>query len=258
MKNSFTGKIKTLILILFLISIVQGIIIFQLINTYDPQSELKIDVQNTLFITIFIQFVLAIYLFFYIPVFLHKAFSEIHNILKDISQGIYNIDIDLKTFQTSMDKEFYAVIVSIDEMLKSVLNFDRLKKDKIIEHHNRILAILNLTSDGFIAMDIKGNIIYINDKVTDTFPAISEKTNMIDTNFPPEIENNIKKYSLNILKSKTKQEQQQFYLPVLKRHVVLNSAIIRDSNGQAVGIIISFDNLEKKKKKENEGEKKDK
>ncbi|RLC52038.1 MAG: hypothetical protein DRH89_02555 [Candidatus Cloacimonadota bacterium] len=252
MKSSFTGKIKILILLLFLMSVVQGFIVLQLIGSYDNIHDLKIDIQNTLFITVFIQFVLAIFLIFYIPVFLHKAFSEIHNILKDISQGIYHIDIDLDSFESSMDKEFYSVMISIDNMLKSVLNFDRLKKDKIVEHHNRILAILNLTSDGFIATDMKGNIIYINDKVIETFPAINEKSNMIDTNFPPEIENHIKKYILNILKSKTKQEPQQFYMPALKRHIALNSAIIRDANGQPTGVIISFDNLGKKKPKESQ------
>jgi len=252
MKSSFTGKIKILILLIFLMSVVQGFIVLQLISSFDNIHDLKIDIQNTLFITVFIQFVLAMFLIFYIPVFLHKAFSEIHNILKDISQGIYHIDIDLDSFGSSMDKEFYSVMISIDDMLKSVLNFDRLKKDKIVEHHNRILAILNLTSDGFIATDMKGNIIYINDKVVETFPAISEKSNMIDTNFPPEIENHIKKYILNILKSKTKQEPQQFYMPALKRHIALNSAIIRDANGQPTGVIISFDNLDKKKSKENE------
>jgi PAS domain S-box-containing protein len=252
MKSSFTGKIKILILLLFLMSVAQGFIILQLIGSFDNIHDLKIDIQNTLFITVFIQFVLAMFLIFYIPVFLHKAFSEIHNILKDISQGIYHIDIDLNNFESFMDKEFYSVMISIGDMLKSVLNFDRLKKEKIVEHHNRILAILNLTSDGFIATDMKGNIIYINDKVVETFPAISEKSNMIDTNFPPEIENHIKKYILNILKSKTKQESQQFYMPALKRHITLNSAIIRDAKGQPTGVIISFDNLDKKKAKESE------
>lgn len=250
MKSSFTGKIKILIVILFLISVAQGFIILQLIGSFDNISDLRIDVQNTLFITVFIQFVLAMFLIFYIPVFLHKAFLEIHNILKDITQGIYHIDIDLNSFESSMDKEFYSVMLSINDMLKSVLNFDKLKKDKIVEHHNRILAILNLSTDGFIAMDMKGNIIYINDNVIETFPAISEKANMIDTNFPPEIENHIKKYVLNILKSKTKQEPQQFFMPALKRHIALNSAIIRDSNGKSTGVIISFDNLFKKKSKE--------
>ena len=248
MKSSFTGKIRILLILLFLISVVQAGMILHLIGNFTSIFDLKIDIQNTLLITVFIQFVIVMIMIFYLPVFLHKAFSEILNILKDISQGIYNIDIDLESFKKSADKEFFSVISAIKEMLRSVLNFDRLKKEKIIEHHNRIQAILNLTEDGFMALDMKGNIFYVNDKVIEAFPAISEKSNMIDTNFPPEIENNIKKYILNILKSKTKQQPQQFFMPSMKRHLVLNSAIVRDSNGQPVGVVIAFTNLTKKKK----------
>ena len=242
------GKIRLLLVILFLVSIIQAGLILHLLNSSGDISELKVDIQNTVLITIFIQFVIVIILIFNLPAFLHKDLTEIHNILKDISQGIYNIDIDLESFRKSADKDFYAVIVAIRDMLRSVLNFDRLKKEKIVEHHNRIQAIMNLTEDGFIAVDMKGNIIYINDKVIEAFPAISEKANMIDTNFPPEIENNIKKYILNILKSKTKQQTQQYFMPSMKRHLMLNSAIVRDSNGQPAGAVIAFTNLTRKKK----------
>lgn len=252
MKSTFTGKIRFLIILLFIIAFIQAGIIFHLMNTFTDINSLKIDIQNTLFITVFLQFIVIIILIFYIPVFLHKAFSEIHNILKDIAQGIYNIDIDLDIYERSMDKEFLAVVGAIKEMLKSVLTFDKLKKDKIVEHHNRILAILNLTDDGFIAFDMKGNIVYINDIVLEAFPSISERQNMIDSNFPPEIENNIKKYILNILKSKTKQQPQQFFMPSMKKHISLNSAVIRDANGQPAGAVISLTNLGLKKKEDKE------
>jgi signal transduction histidine kinase len=248
MKSSFTGKIRIFLILLFLISMVQAGIILHLINNFNSIFDLKIDIQNTLFITVFIQFLIVIITIFYLPVFLHKAFSEIHNILKDISQGIYNIDIDLEYFKKTTDKEFYSIIIAIKDMLRSVLNFDRLKKEKIVEHHNRIQALLNLTEDGFMALDMRGNIIYINDKVIESFPAINDRSNMIDTNFPPEIENNIKKYIVNILKSKTKQQPQQYFMPSMKRHLMLNSAIVRDSNGQPVGVVIAFTNLTRKKK----------
>ncbi|MCF7793142.1 MAG: PAS domain-containing protein [Candidatus Cloacimonetes bacterium] len=252
MKNTFTGKIRFLVILLFLITITQTGIIFQLMDSSVDIADLKMNIQNTLFITVFLQFMIVIIIIFYIPVFLHKAFSEIHNILKDISQGIYNIDIDLDVYNRSMDKEFLAVLDSINEMLKSVLTFDKLKKDKIVEHHNRILAILNLTDDGFMALDVKGNIVYINDIVTKTFPSISENQNMIESNFPPEVENNIKKYILHILKSKTKQQPQQFFMPSMKKHISLNSAVIRDANGQMAGVVVSFTNLGMKKKEEKE------
>ncbi|MDA3813616.1 MAG: PAS domain S-box protein, partial [Candidatus Cloacimonetes bacterium] len=114
-------------------------------------------------------------------------------------------------------------------------------------HNNRIVSILNLTDDGFMIIDIKGNFVFINEKVTNTFPALSDKSNIIEENFPPEIENNIKKYALNILNSHTKQESQQFFVPSLKRHIVLNSAMIRDAAGQPTGAIIALTNIEKRK-----------
>ncbi len=247
MRISFIRKIRLLIIIVFIIGILQSGIILHLINTQGSLLQMKLDIQNTIFIGLFIQFLLVLSIILYIPRFLNKAFSEIHNIIKDITQGIYTIDIDLDNSKTPIDKEFFAVISSLKEMLKTILTFDKLKKDKIVEHHNRIVSILNLTDDGFVIVDIKGNFVYINEKVTETFPALSDKTNIIDTNFPPEIENNIKKYTLNILNSHTKQEPQQFFVPSLKRHIVLNSAMIRDAAGQPTGAIIALTNLEKRK-----------
>jgi len=247
MKLSFTGKLRLLIILMFIVVIIQAGIILHLINNSIGISQMKLDVQNTIFIGLFIQFILTLSIIFYVPIFLHKAFSEIHTIIKDITQGVYTIDIDLDSYETTIDKEFYVIISLLKDMLKSILTFDKLKKEKIVEHHNRIVSILNLTDNGFIIVDIKGNFVYMNEKVTDTFPALSDKTNIIETNFPPEIENNIKKYTLKILNSRTKQEQQQFFVPSLKRHIILNSAMIRDVAGQPTGAIIALTNLEKRK-----------
>jgi len=247
MKFSFTGRIRIMILLLFAISLVQGLIILNRISSSENLNSLMIDIQNTIIITIFLQFILVISLIFYLPVFLHKAFAETQAILKDITRGIYSIDIDLDDFQSRMGKEFFALILSISEMLKSIRTFDGLKKDKIFEHHNRIISLLHLTENGFIIVDLNGNIVYMNDKVTDSFRAFTETTNILETNFPPEIENNIKKYVAGILKSQTKQESHQFFIPSLKKHIGLNSAIVRGANGEAKGAIISISNLEKKK-----------
>ena len=252
MRLSFTGKIRLLIVFMFIVAILQAGIILHLISNSSSFIQMKLDVQNTIFIGLFIQFLLTLIIIFYVPIFLHKAFSEIHNIIKDITQGVYTIEIDLDNYKTTIDKEFFAVISLLKDMLKSILTFDKLKKEKIIEHHNRIVSILNLTDDGFVIVDIKGNFVYMNEKVTNTFPALSDKSNIIEANFPPEIENNIKKYTLNILNSYTKQEPQQFFVPSLKRHIVLNSAMIRDVTGQPTGAIIALTNLEKRKQNKEE------
>jgi PAS domain S-box-containing protein len=247
MKLSYKGKIRTIVVILFLISIVQGTIIMQATSGLEGYDIIKQDIQNTIYISWFLQFLLSMILIFYLPIFLTKAFSEIQNKLKEISQGNYSIEMDLSSMQATMDKELFAVLETIKEMLKSVKTFDLLKKEKILEHHHRIKAILSLSKEGFVIVDKKGNIVYVNDLVTEVFPQLEEKVNIVDNNFPPDVENNIKKYVLSILKSESKQEPLQFFNPQLKRHVSMSNAVIRDNNGKVIGSVIAFHNMEKKK-----------
>lgn len=249
MKISFTARIRTILLVLFAISLVQGLIILNLIFSESSYHSLVIDIQNTIIITFFLQFIVVIALFYYLPVFLHRAFSDIHAILKDITKGIYTIEIDLDDYKQRTGKEFYAVIMTLKEMLKSIRTFDQLKKEKIIEHHSRIISILNLTENGFLILDMKGNIVFINDTVTDIFKTLSENINMLETNFPPDVENNLKKYVVELIKHETKLEPRQFFLPSLKKHLGLNSAIVRGPAGEATGVIVSISNLKKKSEK---------
>lgn len=252
MKMSFTGKIRLIIILLLVISLIQGMIILQRLMNFTDLLGLKLDIQNTILISIFFQFVLTMILIFYIPSFLHRACNEVNDLLRDITRGVYSIEIDLENYRRRVDPEFLKLIENIREMLKSIRTFDRLKKEKIVEHHNRIISLLNLTVNGFIIIDNNGNIVYINEKVTENFKSINEKANLIETNFPPDVENNIKKYAVNLLKTKSKQDPQQFFYPTLKRHVGLNSAIIRGVEGEIRGAIISISNLEKKKPEKSE------
>jgi len=250
MKLSFTGKLRLIIMVLFLISMLQGIIVLHLVITGQDMLQVRLDIQNTIYITLFMQFLVTIILVFYIPVFLHKAFGDIHVILKDIAQGMYSLEIDLPTYERKVDKEIFAVVKSITETLRSVKNFDKLKKDKIVEHHNRIISILNLAENGFIILDVEGNIVYINDKVTNIFPNLNEGINITETNFAPEIENSIKKFILPILKNRSSVDNQQYFMPTLKRHIGLGCGIVRDSYGGVKGTVVAITNLETKKKVE--------
>lgn len=247
MKMTYTGKIRIFAILILIIAIIQAIWINNAIEGVQMDEELKLTIQNILFVILFFQFLLVIIIIFYVPVLLKKSINEINNILKDIDKGIYTVDIDLEDQRTKLDEDFFQIAESIKQMLNSIRTFDKLKKDKIIEHYNRINTLLKLSEDGFIILDKKGNIVYINDSILDIFPILKDKKNLVEENFPPEIGNNIKKYALNILKSKTKQEEQQFYLPTLKKHIVMNSNVIRDSDGNATGAIIALTNLKKKK-----------
>ena len=247
MRLSFTGKTRIIIILLFAVSMVQGLVVLSLVNNSTDPATLKMDIQNTILITIFFQFLLVIILMIYIPIFLHKAFADIHQILKDITKGMYNVELDMEYFKSNVDREFLLIIESIRQMLKSIVTFDKLKKDKIVEHHNRILALLNLAENGIIILDDNGNIVYINDRLTDAFKSLSEQTNLMETNYPPEVENNLKKYISTLLKTRTKQDNLQYFIPSLKRHIALHSARVRDADGVMRGAVVSVSNLEKKK-----------
>jgi len=251
MKLSFTAKIRLIILLIIVLSLLQSVIILSLI----PENfDRRIDLQNTIYIASFIQIVFAIIIFSYIPLFLQKAFTEMHQILKDLSQGIYNLDLDLAEYEKTSDKEFFAMISVMIETVKSIAKFDSLKKDKIVEHHNRIQAILNLTQDGFFVFDNKGSIVYANDVLLDVFPSFQEKNSIVDSNFNPEIENNIKKYALSVIKHGSKQPTQKNFFPSLKKHITLSSAIVRNSSGNVCGAVIALLNMPKKDDKKQEHE----
>lgn len=257
MKLTYIGKIRVLIVAIFIISIIQSATVLHIVGNIGQFDDVLLKIQNTLLVTLFIQFIIVMILVFYIPVYLHKAFAEVENLLLDINKGLYSIDIDLDNYRASMDKNFFGLVETIKTMLESIRNFDKLKKSKIIEHHHRINTILKLSDNGFIILDIKGNIVYINDNVIDTFSAFKEKTNLVETSFPPEIENNIKKYASNVLKSQTKQEPQQFFIPNLKRHIIVNSGVIRDTDGNATGAVLTLTNLQKKKQEKKQQDKQD-
>ena len=133
--------------------------------------------------------------------------------------------------------------------------FDLLKKEKIVEHHNRIQAILNLAEDGFLILDSKGAIVYINDLLLNVFPPFQEKKSIIDSNFNPEIENNIKKYAISVIKSGSKQPSQNNFFPSLKKHITLKSAVVRNSFGVVCGAVIALSNLPKSDEKRKDDKK---
>ena len=246
MKISMSNKIRWFMILLLFYTLIQGGIILQIIHGSVIPLELKQNIQNTIYIISFIEFITVLIFFFYIPRFIKKSFAIISTLIQTIKQGDYKV-YSKEVPETNV-LEIKHIINDLTEMLKSIIQFDTLKKEKILEHHNRIKAILRLSKDGFLILDLKGNIVYMNDIVSEIFPSISENSNMLETNFPPEIENNIKKYIINVFKTQTNIKSTQFYVPSLKKHITLESVLIRVSDGKVTGAVIALTNLEKKEK----------
>ncbi len=247
MKISISSKIRWFIILLLFFTVLQGAIIIHIIHNSVLTENLKQNIQNTIYIITFIEFIFVLIFFFYIPGFIKKSFSIVLDIISTISEGNYLLYKNKEDIPTSKVKEIDELIKSLVKMLNSILEFDSLKKEKISVHHNRIKAILKLTKDGFLILDLKGNIVYMNDIVPNYFPSITENSNMLETNFPPEIENNIKKYIISVFKMQSTLKSMQFFIPSLKRHITMESALVRNHEGKIRGAVIAIINLEKKK-----------
>lgn len=251
MKYTFSNKIRIIIIILFVITLTQGLIITKILHSDAALAIIKGNISNTIVISIFLSFTITILLFFYLPVFLKNSLKPIHKKLKEIGKGSYNIDVDSDNSKNKMDSEFYAIVKSISDMLDVILVFDNLKKSKIIEQTNRIKAILNLSKEGFFVVSKKGEIVYVNDPIKSIYPVFDEDNNFVENSFQPDIENNLKKYVLKILDNQTKADDFSYFVANLKRHITLSSAIVKDENGKFNGAVIRMSNIEKKKNEKN-------
>ncbi len=248
MKNSFVGKFRNFLILIVLISVIQGVLIVHTFSTDKLSEEKKTDVINIISASIGSQIVFLFIFIIYIPVIRKKIFVDIHKIIKEISKGNYQTDFDFQTIADKNDKSIAEIILSLKKMLSMIQKFEKARKEKIIEHKNRILKILRLTENGFMIVTLDGEIRFISDNITDVFPSIYENVNIVNSNFPPVIENSIKKYITNILREKSSSTAQGFFIPSLKKHIVLKSSIVQDSSGMVTGAVIAIHNINEKKK----------
>ncbi len=261
MKYFITRKIRYFIIVLLLLAAAQAMVMWLTMMTHDKAMQsindanmlkeraelMRKDIANILWIFLFLYFLVAIVFFFYVPVFLHRGFSDVIKLLKEITRGNYNLDIDETELSQRNDEDVMELIVQIKKMLNSVIHFDQAKKEKIIEHMNRILSLLKLAENGFIILDIDGDIKFLSDNLNDVFPLLAENLNIFDSSFQPEVNNSIVKYGLPILQNRSAHAPQQYFIPSLKRHITLKSSMVRDAGGMPIGVVIGVFNIDRKK-----------
>lgn len=256
MKFSFKSKVRMLLVFLILVYLLQGVLLHVWLGKTSLPAESINNAYNIIYIGMFIAFFFSLILYFYIPVFIKNSTSDILRLLKDIAKGNYALEVDWQALENKVDKEFAEILQAINEMLVRVGRFDTLKKAKIIENRNRLTALLSLAETGFMVFDFNGDIAYANDSVITAFEGLKDAVNIANTNYNPDIENSIKKYALNVLHAKSRQEPQQFFIPKLKKHITIKSAIVKSDKGKPAGFVLAITNInpekaEKKKTTEN-------
>ncbi|MCF7920909.1 MAG: cell wall metabolism sensor histidine kinase WalK [Candidatus Cloacimonetes bacterium] len=249
MKLKFTRWLRGMLILLSLIVLMSVILVLNSLQEYEPNLiELQHEnIRNTLYIGIFIYFVLAVTAYFYVPLHFRRSLITLKTIVHDIQQGVYDNEIDLNEMKEFLDPAVYEVLMQINEMKETINTFDHLKKEKIFEHYSRIKAILRIMQEGAIILDLQGKIIFNNDNLLEAFPQLVEGDNLLEKSYPAEIENNIKKMAQTSLQERKRVEQVQCFIPNLKRHITLDSVLVRNEGGDVIGMVIIISNLEKKK-----------
>ncbi|MBW6516264.1 MAG: hypothetical protein K0B81_06585 [Candidatus Cloacimonetes bacterium] len=246
MKISIKKRISVFLFIILLLALIQYVLVSITINQSREISLTVREISTIMLIFLLAQTFLVIILISFLPSYLKKMLNAVESIINEISRGSYNQSIDLEEYRKSYDKELVEVVDSIKKMLIIILKFDGMKKEKIQEQRSRIVALLNLTENGFMIVNQKGDIIYTNHLIKEHFPTMTEDSNIIELNFGLEIDNNIKNYVTSIVKTQSKARQKQFYMDSMKRHITVRDELVRDANGNFIGAVIGIFNLEKK------------
>lgn len=254
MKASFINKIRLIICLVSLLVFVEGIFITNIISHKEIPEIIKTDIRNTVYICDFFIFFITLITFLYLPIFLRSALAPVKKIVSDISGGNYNLKLDKGVIEKSFDSELEGLAYALARMVGVINRFDSLKKEKILEQTNRLNALLSLTENGFLILDINGEIKYLNDTIREFFPVFTNlndnETNITEIHFQPELENSIKKYTVAVLSSRAKQDSFLFFMQSLKRHVTFKSSIVKDNGGVAIGAVIGVFNLRRNQKED--------
>lgn len=246
MKVFLKKRISLFTIIFIVLAALQYFIALIGLNQVEDMILTRGEIRTILFIILIMQLFVMIFLISFLPGSLKRMFKGVVTIIDDISRGNYSQSINLDEYRAMYDKELVEVVDSLKKMLGIILKFDSLKKDKIQEQRGRIIALLNLTENGFMIINHKGEIVYANHLIKEHFPTMSEDKNIVETNFGLDIDNNIKKYVTEIVKNQSKNRPKQFYMASMKRHIALKSELVRDTDGNYIGAVIGVFNLSKR------------
>jgi signal transduction histidine kinase len=161
---------------LFAMIVAQFLVVLFTISQANDLYVLASDIQSIMIVFLFMIFVYLVIIFNYLPYRLSRAVRRVEDLIDEISNGNYQLDIDATSFEN--DQEFQDLVMSITRMLDIISRFDAVKADKIYEHHQRINQLINLLPQMVMIATVNGDIVYINDAFRKNFPNIDETNNL--------------------------------------------------------------------------------
>lgn len=235
MKRSFNFKYHLLIIILFGIIVLESLLLLVTLSGSAPIQTMVGDMQSIITIFVFIIFVYLVVMYNYIPFRTHKAIKELHNIVDEISNGNYNIDIDSSMYD--QDKDIQDLILALQKMLVIVARFDQVKADKIFEHHQRIQQLINLISDYIIITSINGDLIYCNEAFRKDYPSINEMSNLNELIFKEDFNRRLFDTVLDALRYGNNLYDIRVSDATGSKCMIVNGSIVRNRKGVSSGAV---------------------
>lgn len=239
MKHSFKKRYHMMISILFLIILLQFIIILFTISQARDIYSLASDIQSILIVFMFGTFVYLAIFYNYLPYRLHKSVRRVQDLVEEISNGNYQLDIESSLLYREQD--FQELILALDKMLGIIIRFDAVKSDKIYEHHQRIAQLIDLLPVTVIIATVNGDLVYLNDKFRERFPSIDEQNNLKELLFKDNFHTGIFDEMRDSLRMGN-----NIYDVVLEdedstQKVLIKGSIIRNRKGNASGAVFTLD-----------------
>lgn len=222
-------------IIFFGIFILESALILLAVINPVSLDQLRENIHSIVILFIFVLFVYFLVLFYYIPYKYDQGLKQIYHIMDEISEGKYQIDLELKTHLQYA--EIADLITAMQKMMTIVIRFDSLKAEKIFEHHQRIQQLINMLPEGCLILSLIGEIQYVNETLKQEFPELAENLNIIETLLPAYIESDLKPLILTSLRNGENIKQQTFIVGVEGKPYNLSGSIVRNRKGQPVGAI---------------------
>jgi hypothetical protein len=247
-KKSFTTTLRIALTIVFILLTLQSILLIRTIDAEVKWEQKAIDLQNIIYVFIFIQFTLILIIFFYIPFRIKSTLLSLERVIKSITE--WAPTLEMKETQAAQEKEMSPIIQELEKMYNNIQKFDQQKKEKIYEQHSRIINLLKLAVNDYIILTMQGVIAYCSDTLTERYPSIHPDVNMLETDFTPDIDKTVKVYYKDIVAAGHTIEVKEVYLEKLQKKITMQNQIIRDSSSVPIGVIIAIQEYVKEKKQQ--------
>ncbi|MEA2104994.1 MAG: hypothetical protein U9P79_10210 [Candidatus Cloacimonadota bacterium] len=239
--NSFQAKLRTIIVIIFLLIILQSIYVIYTANGSKLTSLEKDQIITFQIIFLFIEMILGLTIFFYIPVLLKKSFKPMENLFDALKHGKLEI-----TIPENLKKGPIASLThSANLMIDNLKLFDQAKTNKILEYRKRLEIVLKNMDDAALIINDKFEIVLVNNHAKKILGIISNENypSLMDFHF----EGEILKYFKEALSRKMMLPERKVYYPKIKKHISFRNGVIHGSNGKVIGMVFVIADLNLKK-----------